>query len=159
MTVPANQITDAQQLLGDGYVDLFQVNLYGGGALFLKADHSETWNGQFWEGVGLKLTGVGTYGNEQVARPRLMMQNPDAAFSPFVSQGALDTSLVTRFRVLLADLRANNPVYVNQTWQVGRVLSCNRFSLTLELRGLADAPNAIVPAQTYSPPKYPTVSL
>lgn len=159
LVVPASQIADAQQTQGDAIIKLFQVDFFGGSSVYLSADNTFTWNGLLWEGIGLQITGEASYGDDQVSRPKLSIQNPNGAFSLFMSQLAFDGAVITCFRILKSDLLDNNPVYTSQVWQVGRVLSGNRMVIVLELRSFADAPNYLIPAQTYAPPKYPTVSL
>jgi len=156
--IPASHITDAQQTQGDAEVQLFQIDLYGGGTVYLTADQDQLWNGNQWEAAGIRLTGEGSYGDEQVSRPRLVIQNPDAIFSTFMGQLAFDMAIVTRYKVLLQDIYDEVPVYVSQVWQVGRVVEGNRITITLELRGMMDAPNFVIPSETFSPPKFPTVS-
>ena len=158
-TVPAGQIEDAQQLVGDAYIECFRVDLYTGSSLFLKSGHTETWNGNIWEGIALKLSGVGQYGDSQVSRPKFQIQNPDGSFSPFASEGAFDGAFVTRYRVLYEDLKNNLPIYSSQVWQVGRVSTLTRVSLEVELRSFGDSPVFILPAGTYSPPTFPVVSV
>ncbi|HQT80195.1 MAG TPA: hypothetical protein PLD10_24410 [Rhodopila sp.] len=157
-SVPATHLTEALKLEAEGYVDLFKIVFYQSSTLYIKSDNTVSWNGQVWEGIALKLTGVASYGDTQVSRPKLQLQNPDAIWSPFVSEGVLEGAMVTRYRVLNSDLAANNPVYISQTWQVGRVMSCTRLYIIMELRSLIDAPNFLIPARLFAPPAFPTVS-
>lgn len=159
MTIPASHIDEAQKLNAQGYAELYRMDFHGGSTVYLKTDHTEAWNGNVWEGVALKLTGAGQYGSDQVARPKLELQNPNGMFSPFVSEGVLDGALVTRFRVLYEDILANNPVYVSNVWQVTRVASLTKVSMALELRSFGDSPVFLIPSLTYSPPVFPVVSV
>ena len=159
MSIPASHIDDAQTLAADAYVELFQIDFYTGSTSCFKTDHSETWNGRLWEGIALKLSGTGVYGDGQVARPKLQVQNPDGALSPFVSEGAFDGAFVTRYRVLRPDMEQNLPIFVSQVWQVSRIISLTKVSLEVELRSFGDCPQFIIPTDTFSPPLYPVVSV
>ena len=159
MTIPQSHITDSQGLIGDAEIEMYQIDLSGGSSLFLTPDYTRTWNGHTWDGCAIKLTGEGTFSNDQVAKPRLQIQNPDGLYSQLVSQGSLNKALVTRYRVLLSDLNDNVPIYVSNIWQVNRIASLNKLIVDAELRGLSDATNFIIPADTYQPPNYPAVTL
>lgn len=156
---PAGHVEDAQLLVADGYVELFQIDLYTGSSVYLKTDHTETWNGNVWEGVSLKMTGVAKFADDQVSRPTFQIQNPMGSFSPFASEGAFDGAFVTRYRVLYADLQAGLPIYTSQVWQVNRIVGLTKDSLTVELRSFSDSPVFIIPGATFSPPKFPVVSV
>jgi hypothetical protein len=156
---PASQVAEMVKLVADAYVDFYSITLYSGGVIYLKDGQEQVWNGNVWSGTALKMSGVGTYGDDQISRPKFQTLNPDAIFSPFVSDGLVDKALVTRFRVLHQDVIANNPYYVSQQWVVSRVALCTRTSLTLELRTLMDAPNFTIPLNTFSPPIFPSVTI
>lgn len=159
-TLPTKHIIDAQKLdEAESYIELFFIQLREGQQFYLKNDNSGTWNGLTWEGLACKLTGTGSYADSQVARPKFQCQNPDALFSPFIAERALDGAFLTRYRVLLSDFVANNLIYVSQIWYVGRVSSLSRSAFILELRDFGDAPNQVIPALTFSPPKFASVSV
>jgi phage-related protein len=157
--VPNAHIDDATRLQADGMVEFFQFDLTSGSSVYLKNENTVLWNGNQWEGVAIKISGVGSYSDDQIAKPKITFQNPDAIFSPFAAQGVFTAGFMTRYRVAYDDVINNNPVYVNQVWQIGRVSALTRSLITLELRSLTDVPNFIIPARTYQPPEFPSVSV
>ena len=157
--IPASHIDEANKLEADGIVELFQIDMTNTSSLYLKSESTALWNGQTWEGLAIALSGVGSYGDDQISKPKLSLTNPDAIFSPFVSQGEFDAAFVTRYRVLYDDLVNDRPIYINQVWQINRVAALTRSMVSLELRSLTDVPNFIIPARTYTPPKFPVVSI
>lgn len=157
--VPNSHIVQALQLNADGYVYLFKITLNSGGTIYLVADQTVTWNGEIWQGVAIKQSGVGSYGDDQVSRPKLQVQNIDGAFTVFVSEGAFDLATVTRYRVLYQDILENNPVYLSQMWQVSRIASVTKTAIGLELQDMTDIPHFLIPARTFSPPDFPVVTI
>lgn len=156
---PANHVLDSLAIESDGYVTLFKVQLVPSGVLAITASQQVTWQGLEYESVPCQMTAVASYASEQVSRPRLEVGNPDGAYSPLVAQGALEGALLTRYRVLRDDLLENRNIYVSQMWKIVRVASLSKHRVSIELRELGDGPNFVVPAQTFSPPVFPVVSL
>ena len=158
--VPPSHVAPSLSLTADGYVDFFQIVLQPPSTtlIALTADIDRTWNGIVWNGTAIRLSGFGVSSDGQNSRPKLETLNPGGLFSPYVSDGLLDYAHVTRFRVLLADAINDNPVYISQQWLVGRIALCTRTRLQLELRTLIDVPNFQIPANTFSPPLFPSVT-
>lgn len=157
--IPNNHIDDAQLLNADGYVHLFELYLFSGAIVFLKTDKSATWQGNLYEGIGLKMSGEGAYADQQTSRPKIVFQNPAGGFSSFVDEGQLDQATVVRKRVLYDDFVNDRGVCISQQWVVGRIPALSRNYLTVELRQPLDAPNFLIPARTFAPPVFPTVSV
>lgn len=156
---PPNHVTNALSIEADAYVTLFKIQLVPSGLVTITAAQQVTWQGLEYESVVCQMTSVASYATEQVSRPRLEIGNPDAAYSPLVSQGSLEGALVTRYRVLRDDLLADRNIYISHMWKVARVAALTKHRVSLELRELGDGPNFVVPAQTFSPPVFPVVSL
>lgn len=161
MTAPLSHIVEATKLTADAEVYLYRLDLRPSGSqsVYLKSDETVFWQGQIWEGLAIAMSGVGRYADEKFSRPRLVLQNPDGIFSKLISQGALDGADVVRFKVLKGDLDRDRGVYQMQSWWIARVVSLSRVSVQCELREQLDGPNFILPAHTYSPPEFPTVTI
>ena len=157
--IPPSHIPPALSLTPDSYVDFYAVQLYQGATINLCEDIDRMWMGTSWTGIGLTFSGYGMYGTSQVSRPTLKAVNPDGVFSTYVAQRQFDYATITRYRVLLSDVLANNPVYLSQNWVVSRVQSCTHTSITLELRSYLDTPNFTLPSNQYTPPKFPMVTM
>ena len=156
---PAAQLQDAVKLEADGIVDLFQIELTSGGIIRVKDNESATWNGSLWEFLPVKLTGLAWSSDEQVARPTLVVANPEGAFSLHVAGGAVDNAIVRRLRVLYDDFRNNRARYLEEVWYCSRVISLTRQTISLELRTLSDRVNAVLPARMFVPPEFNLVTL
>jgi phage-related protein len=158
--LPDEQIADASKLTADGIVELFHIILQDGSHLYLKADDTVTWQGHTWEGIGIKMGGISNSSDAgEVSRPQLVVANPAGAFSSFVVTKKLDRAEVMRLRVLRTHILANQNIFSQQSWKVMRVLSLNRQTIAVELRGQMDGPNFMTPARMYMPPEFPTVTL
>lgn len=148
------------ELTGEGVCQLFRLMLRSGsGNIHFTADGTSTWQGMTFEAVACQLSGVASYADEQSARPRMTVQNPDGAFTGVVAQGALENAKLTRWRVLRRHAELDVNISTMQTWRVARVLSLNRFLFSVELRSMDDRANYTIPAQTFSAPDFPTVTL
>lgn len=157
---PIQHIEDSKKLTADAYVDLFEIVLAGGGTkLYLKMNKSVDWQGNTYEGTGIKIEGVGTYSDDEVARPKLTIFNPENVFSYLVDQGLLENAKVVRIRLLKEHLDDNLPIYRRQQWFVKRVASVRRGFIGLELRDMLDGQNFLTPGRMFIPPEFPMVSL
>jgi len=168
MTTPQTHLQDSQKLTADGLVDLFEITLdawrndfdYSNNTkVFIKANNTVIWQGNTYEGIGLRFSGAGNSADEQVSRPAFQVANPDGLFTSLVVNGRLEAALVTRKRVLKTDLDANVNQFQVQTWRVSRIASVTKTIITLELRDQLDGQTFLVPARIYMPPTFPLVSL
>lgn len=159
MAAPQSHVVDHLNIEGDGYHQLYKIQLVPSGLIAFTAGQEVTWQGIEYDQIMCQLSGTGSYATEQTARPRLEVQNPDAAYSALVAQNSLEGALVTRYRVLRDDLVNDRNVYVAHQWKIARVLMLTRLRLSVELRELGDGPNFVIPGQTFSPPKFPVVNL
>ena len=158
--VPLDHVKDSKELNADAYIDLFEITLAGGtNKLYLKMNHTVEWQGNSYEGTGIKIEGVGTYADDEVARPKLTIFNPEGVFSYLVNEGLLENARVARIRVLKQHIEDDVPVYRRQQWYVKRVASLRRGFIGLELRDMLDGQNFLTPGRMFIPPDFPMVSL
>ena len=158
--VPLEHMEDAQKLEADAYIDLFQIVLSDKQTkLYLKMSHDVTWQGNHYEGTGIKIDGVATYASEEVSRPKLTLFNPEGVYSSLVDDGLLDGAKVVRYRVLKADIDNDRPIYRVQQWKVSRIADLRVGSIVVELRDLMDGQTFMVPYRMFIPPDFPTVSI
>lgn len=163
MTLPTTHVTDAQKLAGQGFVDLFEIEMLSGNRFFFKNDERLFWQGKTYEGWACQLTGVETNAEEQESRPQLVIANrvdtDTGVFSPFIESGLLDRARVTRRRILRSAAVANTPLAQIHSWYVSRIATVNRDIIALELRSATEGTLFNVPARKFMPPDFPTVSL
>lgn len=156
---PTEHLEDAQKLEADGYVHLYEIELKTGSKLFLKMDNDVTWQGNTYEGTFITLTGIGKSADEETARPRLTIANPDGIFSPLIRDGELNRAKITRIRVLKAHLDADMNISRRETWRISRPISVNRVRVQFEVRSQLDGQFFLVPGRMFIPPEFPQVSL
>lgn len=157
--IPEEQLEDAQKLLADGLVQLYEIRLNNSdhSYLHLKNDNSVTWNGYDWTGIPILFEGYSSSQGDSYARPTLTVANPDGAFSTFVRDGYLIRAVVNRYIVMYNDLTHNRPIYQKKTWIIWAVKSLNKNFIQVELRNPMDGVNFEVPARMYIPPEFPFV--
>lgn len=150
---------DSHKLQGDAYVDLFQIELTDGAVLYLKQNNTVTWQGDEYEGYGLKIEGVSRNAGDETPRPKLHLANPEGVFSAVVRAGRLDNALVKRLRVLKSDIETNTNLYREESWRVRRVSQVTREYIVLDLRDQLDGQFFLTPARMFIPPEFPQVTL
>lgn len=159
-SVPKVHVEDSKKLDADAYVDLFELHLSDGTTrVYLKMNKTTEWQGHTYEGTGIKIEGVGTYADDEVARPKLTIFNPEGVYSYLVDQGLLENARVVRIRVLKEHIEDDVPVFRKQQWYIKRVASVRRTFIGLELRDMIDGQNFLTPGRMFIPPDFPTVSL
>lgn len=159
MTTPESHLQDAQKLEADGVVELYEVQLVPSGVLYIKNNNTVTYQGNTYDGIALQISGVSQNADEEVSRPQISIAQRAAEFSAAVAAGNLNNAIVIRKRVLLADVVADNGVFTEQSWRVGRVVTLNKHMIVLELRGQMDSQFFLFPPRIYMPPDFPQVSL
>lgn len=151
--------TDAFELEGKARVILYRMVLPGGTTVYLSPKASWTWQGNLYEEHPCHMSQVSRQADGKVSRPKFTIANPQAIFSASVATGVLENSLVTRYRVMKEDLEEDLDISLRETLRVSRVVSSNRESIVLELRGALDGVNFRLPFRTFHPPEFPHVSL
>ena len=158
--IPGQHVEDAQKLDADGYVELFEILLSDKSTkLYLKMNKEVTWQGNLYESTAIKIDGVAKYADDEVARPKLSLFNPEGVYSSLVDQGQLDAATIIRYRVLKYDIDNNRPVYRRQQWKVSRITGIVGNMISLELRDLMDGQIFSVPGRMFIPPDFPTVGI
>ena len=151
---------DSKKLTADSLVDLFKIILNDGvSCLYLHSGASITWQGNVWEGIGLKMAGVMNGSDEEVSRPTLNIMNPNGYFSAYIAGGSLNSATIIRYRVLGTNITNNLPIYLQQSWKMMRVMSLTRSAIQLQLREDIDGPVFTIPARLFLMPDFPSVSL
>lgn len=157
---PQTHIEDAQKLEADGIVDLFVITYSDKvSKTYLKDNNTVTWQGNTYEGTGVKLTGVGEFSDEESSRPKFTMFNGNGVFTFPISQGYLEGGTITRIRVLKEHLDNDINISTQKTWKIARVASVTPDIIGLELRGLFDGPFSQIPRRMYIPPEFRFVNL
>lgn len=158
--VPSTHVADSKLLEADAYVDLFEIALADNqGTLYLKMNKTVEWQGNIYEGTGIQIEGVASFSDDEVARPKLSIWNPEGVFSYLVDKGTLEGALVSRIRVLKFDIDNNLPVFRKERWKLSRVVSLKKPVIICELRDMMDGQNFLTPGRMFIPPEFKTVSL
>lgn len=173
--VPETQLEDAQKLIADGIVQLYEITLADNSKIYLKQDNSITWNGHTWTGIPILFEGYSTAQGDSYSRPTLSIANPDnvneldgsvrSTLSSLVlpidgyPYGLLNRAKVTRYIVLYEDLRADRAIYQKKEWIIWFIKTINKNVIQVELRNYMDGVNFDVPARMYIPPEFPFVTL
>lgn len=158
--IPQSHIDDANSLTADGIVSLYHIILRDGSNLYLKSDNDATWQGNVYEGVGIKMGEVSNSSDAtEASRPQLIIANPLGVFSSFAASGNIDRAEVRRYRLLRQHLIDNRNIYTRQSWKVMRIVSMGKRTLTVELRNQLDGPNFVTPARMFLAPEFPSVTI
>ena len=150
---------DRVKLSAEGVVNLFRFDMRNGDTLFLKADNNADWQGNTYEQTAILLIGVKKSSDGELSRPTLTVANPKGIFSQYITQGVLEKSIVTRYRVLYNNLLTNSNIFEQNTWYISRVLNVSQANVSCELRNPIDGPNFQTPFRQYLPPDFPAVSI
>lgn len=168
MTVPVEHIDDALKLDADAYVNLFEIQLYPSGVMYMCPERDITWQGNDYKVWGMRLTGVSTNADDQTARPKLSLANftyddqgepVKGIFSSLNAQEAVEGATIIRRRVLKTNAENNVNVKQEQRWKVSRVASERPDLVVLELRNTLDGPRFTLPARKFNPPEFSQVKL
>lgn len=174
-SVPSEHLEDAQKLIADGIVQLYEIKLINNTYLYFKADNSVRWNGNDWLGLPVLFEGYSSAQGDSYARPTLSIANPDyineqdgnarSSLSSLVlptkeyPYGLLNRAIVNRYIVLYDDLINDRPIYQKKTWVIWFIKTINRNMIQVELRNPMDGVNFDVPARMYIPPEFPFVTI
>ena len=157
---PDSHLEDSNKLDADAYIELFKIILSDNSSIvYLKDSNDASWQGNTYEGTGIKLTGVGTYSDDETARPQLTLFNPKGVYSSLVDEGLLDNATVIRTRILKKHLEEDENISRSQQWRVNRVATLTKHSMSLELRDMLDGQYFLTPGRMYIPPEFPQVNL
>ncbi len=159
--IPDSYLADAHELESKGSRDLFRIELRDGAStvLYFNPLNSVTYQGRTWDTLPCKLSDSAQNTTGEQSRPKFSVVNPDGVFSLWLQSGALNGAVLTRYRVMLPDIDANNAAFIRNLWIISKVLTLNKRMLTLELRSILDGANFMVPNRSFYPPDFPHVSL
>lgn len=161
--LPASHIDDAHKLLADGEIYLYElVPLVGGGTIRFTNDNSITWRGNEYTGLPVSFSGDDISAESGHSAPKLTVGQPNldiSEFKPLIFDGALDGGTLTRIKVLLEDILANNLIRQTTVYEVRQVLIYTRTQISLQLALPSDGVTYTIPHRTYGPPDHPTVRL
>lgn len=157
--VPSSIVDTAQDLSPDALVSLYEIELAGGSFIRLSPQQETTWQGNTYEDVPCHMTGIGQTSDAEVNRPKFSFANPGGVFTKSLYEGEMDNALITRIRILKADLDADLDFAVRETFRVSRILTLSNQMAVVELRGVLDGQNFRLPARSYIPPEFPHVKL
>jgi phage-related protein len=147
------------ELAPDAIAKLYEIKLSNGAIIRLCPTAEVTWQGNLYEEVPCNLVGLGQSSDSKVNRPKFSFVNPEGVFTAQVYNGVVDNALITRIRILKADLDADNDFAIRETFKVSRIMQLGQQMVTLELRDVMDGHQFKLPARQYLPPEFPHVKL
>lgn len=161
MSTPSEHKRESQKLTADAIVNLYEIQLRTEPVTIRLCDTTtRTWQGDTWELYGIKISGEKRSADDEEARPRLQLMNPDGVFNELLRQRMLDRATVIRYRVLLQHIEADVPIYQRRMWYVSRISDyASTDTITAELRSMIEGPRARLPARQFIPPEFPMVRL
>lgn len=158
IAIPEEHKQENLNLVGEPYVDLFEIVLKNGTHIYLKNNEDVTWGGHTWEGYPVTFSGY-EIATEKLSRPSMKLVNPEGVFSSIFVSGDLEKSTINRFRVLRRDIDADRPVYQLMTWVLWNIKTITKDYVEFELRNPMDGNNFYIPARQYIPPEFTLVTL
>ena len=157
--IPA-PITDTQHdLAPDVIVKLYRLELPSGPVFRLSPQIQVTWQTEVWDDVPCTLAEVEQDADGKMSRPKFTFANPGGLFTADIYNGLLDNAILTRYRILKANLDADQDFAITESFRVSRVLSLTNTVATVELRDVLDGHQFKLPARAYYPPEFPHVRL
>ncbi len=161
--IPSSHISDAHKLDADGKIVLYKLEpSVGSGSIFFKSDADVTWLGDTYSGIGLQLEGESYTSQGTAPQPTLTIGQNDIDLSPFkplIWSGGLDNARITRYKVLLTDLLANNNIKETTVFRVKRVEGYSSTKIQLVLSVFSPSGPTTLPFRQYVPPAFPFVVL
>lgn len=161
-SIPASHVVDAQKLIADAEINLYQLFPVSGGTLYFKNDNTVTWRGNTYEGLPISLSGEKWSSDTSTPTPRLVIgqENLDLlAFKGLTNDGYLDGARIVRHRVLLDNIISNLDFKQTTYFRVKRVEEYSRTKITLVLSTFSGATNQSYPFRQYLPPAFPWVDI
>lgn len=163
IAVPASHIVDAHQLTADGIIELYEVvPATGSGTFRFKNDNDVTWRSNLYLGLPVVFTGDQLTADNGYTPPKITIGAPNldlSMFKPLINDGSLDGGTLTRLRVLLTDVLANNLIRETTVYEIRQVISYTRTQLQLQLALPSDGMGFTLPNRKYTSPDFPTVLL
>ena len=161
--IPSSHIQDAQKLDADAVIELFELVPAGGTGTFrFKNDNDVTWRGNTYTGLPVVLSGEEISAENGRGSLKMVVGAPNldlSLFKPLINDGTIDGGTVTRIRILLADVLANNLVRETTVFEIRQVITYTRTQVTLQLALPSDGIGFVLPFRQYLAPAFPTVLL
>lgn len=157
--IPSSIRATIHELSPDALVKLFVLELQDGTIFRLSGVGELTWRGNPYDNLPCHMTEVSQDADGKLNRPKFSFANPEGLFSAHISRGELDNAYLTRYRVLKADLDANNDFKISETFRVSRVVNMGQQIVVTELRSVLDGHQFKLPARAFYPPEFPHVKL
>ncbi len=159
--LPISQQFDAFELESKGIREFYKLEFLDGEefTMYLSPHNEYDWLDHTWNFLACKISESAQNSTGEQSRPKFSIVNPNGLFSTLIEQGKTDGALVTRYRILLSDLEAGVNAYVKHIWVLSKVVSLNKDSAIFELRSSMDGAFFDLPARSFYPPDFPTVSL
>lgn len=158
LEIPEEHKKENLNLIGEPYVDLFEIELKNGTHIYLKNNEDVTWSGRTWEGYPIIFSGY-EITSDQLSRPSMKLINPEGVFSSIFVSGDIDKSMVYRYRVLRKHIDEDKPIYQRMMWILWNIKTITKDYVEFELRNPMDGNNFNIPARQYIPPEFPLVTL
>jgi phage-related protein len=160
--LPQEHIEDAHKLIADGRVELFSLSPAAGSTVHFKADNAVTYQGIFYAGLPLKISGEKQTSDSGFQQPKLTIGQPNvdiSAFKALLFDGYVDNALVVRRTVLRTHLESDIGVYQERSYRVKRVEGYGRTQIVLQLATVSDSLGFMMPHRLYIPPAFPSVRI
>lgn len=159
--LPVTQQFDAHELESKGIRRFFKIEFPtpDNATMYISPYNQIEWLGQTWETIGCNLNEKSQNSSGEMSRPKFTVANPDGIFSKWIQAGEVEGAILTRYEVLLSDIEAGVNAYSKAMWVISKVVSLNHTMATFELRSTLDGANFSLPARSFYPPDFPTVSL
>lgn len=149
--------SEALSLNPNPLVSLFSILLVDGTFIPLTQRGPLTFQGITYIQYNLSLSGEASNSSGEKTRPRLTLVNPDGVLSVLARSNKLEGAKVVRNLVLAGD-NGFDLVQVD-LWFLFQVTALNRQLVEVELRGIGDFPQTLIPPRKYYPPEFNHVSL
>lgn len=159
--IPVSHQFDAFELESKGLREFYKIEFAGQdeATLYLTPHDSIEWLDHTWEFLPCKINENAQNSSGEMSRPKFTVVNPEGIFSTWIESGEVEGAIVTRYRTLLSDLEGGVRAYVKNIWTVSKVVNLTKDMAIFELRSTLDGANFSLPARSFYPPDFPTVSL
>lgn len=159
--IPISQQFDAFELESRGLREFYKIEFttQDDATMYLSPHDQIEWLGHLWEFLPCKISENAQNTTGELSRPKFTIVNPEGIFSTWIENGYVDGALVTRYRILLSDLEAGVNAYTKSIWVMSKVATLTKDLAIFELRSTLDGANFSLPARSFYPPDFPTVSL
>jgi phage-related protein len=159
--IPISQQFDAFELESRGIREFYKIEFASedDATMYITPHNQYDWLDHTWETLPCKLSENSQNSTGEQSRPKFTVLNPAGIFSTWIESGKTDGAIITRYRALLSDLEAGVNAYTKNIWVLSKVVNLNKDVAVFELRSTIDGVNFSLPARSFYPPDFPTVSL